>query len=419
MKQTAIDYMDVIRKGHFVPLVLLMLCLVAGPTLQLWAVGALLACGVYAALYGCCGRRKPWWLAAGTAAFTGILLATPVWHLWAGLWGRVCPSVPEPGSTLPFFPLAARLFLGAGLRDELFKLGILFLIYLLGRKAGGPLHRVFAVDGPMDAVLLAIASGLGFAFAQTMFQYAPAELNKATTDYLQSGMELGTAKYLGALVAFQHGLDRSIFQLAGHAAFSGYLGVCFGLGIRNTRRRWMFWGIGLAGAAAVHAIWYAVWHQTACAFVAVIAYAGLMAAIIKTHRLAAIALANPESGSDLPGGDVALDQHAPSSHLVLSCVEGSLSGNSYPVNESKLTIGRDPAQCKVVVPFAAGEISSLHCSVRLTPSGVVLLEDCSSTQGTFLESGEQVMPGSFKRLRLQQRFYLGTPSFMFELAEEI
>jgi hypothetical protein len=57
--------------------------------------------------------------------------------------------------------------------------------------------------------------------------------------------------------------------------------------------------------------------------------------------------------------------------------------------------------------------------VRLTSTGAILLEDCSSENGTFLESGERVMPGSYKRLRPGLRFYLGTPAVTFEIEENV
>jgi hypothetical protein len=45
----------------------------------------------------------------------------------------------------------------------------------------------------------------------------------------------------------------------------------------------------------------------------------------------------------------------------------------------------------------------------------VLLEDCNSLNGTFLESGERLRGGEPRLLRAGNRFYLGSRDNMFEV----
>ncbi|MFG5409365.1 FHA domain-containing protein [Piscinibacter sakaiensis] len=61
-------------------------------------------------------------------------------------------------------------------------------------------------------------------------------------------------------------------------------------------------------------------------------------------------------------------------------------------------------------------MSKRHCLVRLAPDGRhFLLEDCWSTNGTFLASGERLAPGSTREVPPGTRFYLSDASQMFEL----
>ncbi len=102
-------------------------------------------------------------------------------------------------------------------------------------------------------------------------------------------------------------------------------------------------------------------------------------------------------------------------HVFLSCVSGPLAGSRVPLSESEIFIGRDPAQCQVLLPQSVEKVSRRHCSLRLDYDGSVLLEDCGSSNGTYLLTGERLQPGRSKSLRNGDRFYLGVSSVMFEI----
>jgi pSer/pThr/pTyr-binding forkhead associated (FHA) protein len=62
------------------------------------------------------------------------------------------------------------------------------------------------------------------------------------------------------------------------------------------------------------------------------------------------------------------------------------------------------------------EIGRKHCVLRFDATvQAFLLEDCDSTNGTFLRAGQRLAPGSPKLLRPGQRFYLSNPMTLFEV----
>jgi len=97
-------------------------------------------------------------------------------------------------------------------------------------------------------------------------------------------------------------------------------------------------------------------------------------------------------------------------------VSGPLAGNSFELTTAPIVIGRDPKACNLIIPSASGNLSRRHSIVRFDGDGVnILLEDCGSTNGTFLSDGRRLEPGMPHPLRSGERFYLATPDIMFEL----
>lgn len=102
----------------------------------------------------------------------------------------------------------------------------------------------------------------------------------------------------------------------------------------------------------------------------------------------------------------------------LSVLNGKLKGTSISVME-KIIIGRDPSACDVVFPADSIEISRRHCAVSFNrQTGRVLLEDFSSSNGTYFPSGTRIIPGRLYSLRNGDRFYLGLPDNMMEVRIE-
>lgn len=88
----------------------------------------------------------------------------------------------------------------------------------------------------------------------------------------------------------------------------------------------------------------------------------------------------------------------------LVCTQGHFAGLTFPIQAS-LTIGRDPSRCQIVFPGDAKGISSVHCEVRVSSSGI-LLTDRGSTYGTFLLNRKKLNANESAALNPGDGFYL-------------
>lgn len=99
-------------------------------------------------------------------------------------------------------------------------------------------------------------------------------------------------------------------------------------------------------------------------------------------------------------------------------IAGEFAGSVLDLDEHPIHIGRHPAVAHLVLGSDSG-VSKMHCSVRYEArSGTFILEDCGSTNGTFLASGKRIEPGTEVRLKARDRFYLGDERTMFEVSTE-
>lgn len=97
-------------------------------------------------------------------------------------------------------------------------------------------------------------------------------------------------------------------------------------------------------------------------------------------------------------------------------IVGEHAGASYRLLGRKLLIGRDAAQCAVVFPYEAGEVSRRHCTVKYDEeTNRFLLEDHGSSNGTFLASGVRLVPGKAYELCDGDRFSLSGAQHIFEV----
>jgi hypothetical protein len=97
-------------------------------------------------------------------------------------------------------------------------------------------------------------------------------------------------------------------------------------------------------------------------------------------------------------------------------LSGTFRNTNFPLTPAPITMGRSPRQSQIVFKESDQVISKRHCTVRLDQSASgVLLEDCNSLNGTFLESGERLRGGEPRLLRAGNRFYLGSRDNMFEV----
>ncbi|NLD87884.1 MAG: FHA domain-containing protein [Clostridiales bacterium] len=100
---------------------------------------------------------------------------------------------------------------------------------------------------------------------------------------------------------------------------------------------------------------------------------------------------------------------------VLRSISGSLVGRYFTVS-GRVVIGRDPTLAKVLFEPTYTVISKRHCCVSYTPeTGRITLEDLNSSNGTYFENGERLIPGKVYSINEGDTFYLGLPENMFRI----
>jgi serine/threonine protein kinase len=105
--------------------------------------------------------------------------------------------------------------------------------------------------------------------------------------------------------------------------------------------------------------------------------------------------------------------------LALKVVSGPFAGQEIGLGGGQIMIGRDPGQCQLVIPASYAGISKIHCRASLSSGGdSVAVEDCGSSNGTFLDSGQAIPAGRPVLLIEGDRFYLSSRDVMFEVCLE-
>lgn len=101
------------------------------------------------------------------------------------------------------------------------------------------------------------------------------------------------------------------------------------------------------------------------------------------------------------------------SSLQIDCLSGPLKGQRYVIGAGGLMFGRDN-DCHVRFPAETPGISRHHCCIRWQ-NGMPVLTDLSSTYGTFLADGRQLMPNNPMQLMLGTRFQLSNYGYLFQV----
>lgn len=105
---------------------------------------------------------------------------------------------------------------------------------------------------------------------------------------------------------------------------------------------------------------------------------------------------------------------------VLRGISGPYSNATMPMDDKPIAIGRDASICQLVMPADATDIGRRHCTVRWDRAiGTFLLEDCWTTNGTFLDNGECIASATPRHLKPGERFYLANRHYQFEVALEL
>ncbi|NET74817.1 PrsW family intramembrane metalloprotease [Okeania hirsuta] len=242
-------------------------------------LAAYIATAAYYFVYQLCGKQKPWWVLFGVALTTVIILLSPILTLFIGVFRFILPGdISVNPEQVGFLDFLIRMFFGAGLMEELLKALPVFLALLIGRNLPDPWRNKIGVWEPLDGILLGTASAVGFTLLETLGQYVPSIVDSAS---LQLGVDAGQ------LVGLQLLIPRILGSVAGHMAYSGYFGYFIGLSVLRRRNSWLILGVGYFTASILHALWNAcgILNIFLLAFVGVISYAFLGAAILKARVL--------------------------------------------------------------------------------------------------------------------------------------
>lgn len=97
-------------------------------------------------------------------------------------------------------------------------------------------------------------------------------------------------------------------------------------------------------------------------------------------------------------------------------ISGPLEGAVIDLDENPLVIGRDPRVCKLIFPQDCIEIGRKHCILSYdSEKQVFILEDCSTTNGTFIGDGIKILPEEKRYLKSGECFYLSSSEYLFEV----
>ncbi|MBD1863352.1 MULTISPECIES: PrsW family glutamic-type intramembrane protease [Trichocoleus] len=268
---------ELAHKAYLVPgivtvgFVVLMFAAVGQPVAFNLLLATYLVGAAYYLVYQLCGKRKPWWVLLGALGVMVLILRSPILSTFIVLFRQVLPGrLPIPDESTSFLRLITSMFFGAGLMEELLKALPVLLAYWLGRCLRSPWREQIGVWEPLDGILLGTAAAAGFTLVETLGQYVP-DIEQQSSSL--EGLQLLIPRVLGSV--------------AGHIAYSGYLGYFVGLTVLKPRKRWFILSIGYLTAAILHALWNAAGTINALLLmiVGVVSYAFLAAAILKARQL--------------------------------------------------------------------------------------------------------------------------------------
>jgi RsiW-degrading membrane proteinase PrsW (M82 family) len=254
--------------------------------------------------------RKIWYLVFPIAVIC-LLLTPPFLKFFFFVFRELLPGGKDLTSSKLFFNAFIGMFFGAGLMEELMKaipvlFGAALTLFAAKMRSGIPptLFDLLRVRGPLDAILMGVASGAGFIFIETWDQYVPGIVNqvfKAT-----KGNDLG-AFGLGLMLLF----PRVINGLAGHMAYAGIFAYFIGLAVIRPKKAPQLLLIGWLTASVLHALWNSVGtiSEYLNYFVAAATVIALIACLLKARQLEATLFGR--GGTDGGGGSIVVGAGGP------------------------------------------------------------------------------------------------------------
>jgi RsiW-degrading membrane proteinase PrsW (M82 family) len=275
---------ELTQKAYWLPgaltIVLVVSLIVAGniPALFNFLLALYLGCGGFYFIYRLCNKQKPWWVFAGCALGTILLLLSPIATVLAIVFRGILPGDIRSTSQ-NFLEQFVHHFFGAGLFEELLKILPVLCCLYWGKRSRSSLHRKIGIQEPADGIVLGAASALGFTLIETLGQYLPQVAQ-------ETSINLGLAA--GELASLQLLIIRILASVSGHMAYSGYFGYFVGLSVLKPSKRWLILGIGYLTAAILHAFWNASalsFGPLALLLVGIVSYSFLISAILKAREI--------------------------------------------------------------------------------------------------------------------------------------
>lgn len=274
---------DLERKAYLLPAILtitvvVVLFMAVGNTpLFNTVLAAYLAMVAYFVVYQLCGKPKPLWVSLAAMVLMLGILSSPVFDGFVAVF-RGSASAPPSLASPSFLEGVWQMFWGTGMMEELLK-ALPILVFLgLGWLLSPPLRGQLGVWEPLDGILLGAAAAVGFTLFESLAFYVPAVMNSTAAS---QGVELAEVSGLQVLIA------RTLGSIAGHIAYSGYLGYFIGLSVLHPRHSPRILLTGLVSAALLHTLWNlsGLVSPVALAIVGCLSYACLAAAILKARTL--------------------------------------------------------------------------------------------------------------------------------------
>jgi RsiW-degrading membrane proteinase PrsW (M82 family) len=427
-----------IKKGALVPFSLTLLAVVLmelavehePPWYEFYAliVAGYLAVETVHIIYKLCGIRKPFfWLAfVGCSAFAlGAVMETHCSLLQRldSLSGWIISH--DALKSASFFDRWAAHFFSGALPFEAIKLAPVLIAFGIGRALSSPWRERLGIWEPLDGVLLGATAGVGFNVAQSIYGLA-FHLNCSLDSATYATYSLKSPNSLLLL------LPRSLGEMAGHAAYTGFLGYAIGLAIVRPRRRWLTLLVGLLISTLAHSLSMATTefdsYKIFALIESIVFYCLLAAAILKARQISpsraynfATSLIDDSVAARLAGADlqIASAQAAGTrQESSLTAQPGPAQGTARPVftlyvsgNVITLEEGRKlaPGEISGLTAASGGDsVAQVVCSPK-HPGDVGLRNDSGTTWKARLPWGleGEIPPGKAIRLARGMIFFFG------------
>ena len=136
---------------------------------------------------------------------------------------------------------------------------------------------------------------------------------------------------------------------------------------------------------------------------AVVVIGAVVAVIIVMSKKKGNGMRNPNMQSGMPG-------MAPGGNLrgVVRSMSAQHNGQTFPVGNAPLMIGRDPTTCQIVFAKDTTGVSGKHCTVYFdAAAGSFTLTDIGSTYGTYLSNGLKLTPHTPVSIKPGDTFCVG------------